>query len=119
MKTDDLIDFLDQEDEVAEFYVLVRELKLFLDVGHEDFHPSIRVKIYRTLAGVAEMYSFDVSHHVHGPEQAGPYYPSNTTESSEEGAISRAIDTTTSFIKSAINAGHQPSNRWLVPNEFF
>ena len=119
MKTVDVVDFLDQEREVAEFYVLVRELKLFLDVGHDRYHPSIRVKIYRTLLNDSEMYSFDVSHHVHGPEQAGPYYPSRTTEDSEREAISRAISTTTSFIRSAINAGHEPSDKWLVSNELF
>ncbi len=119
MKIDEVIEQLERESEVAEFYVLVRELKLYLDVGHNQYHPRIGIKIYKTILHGSEMYSFDVSHHVHGPEQIGPYYPSRTTESDERSAIDQAISTTTSFIKSAISAGHEPSGKWLIANEDF
>ena len=119
MKTEEVVDYLDSEDEVSEFYVLIREIKAYLDVGHDTFHPCIKIKIYRTRLNEMDLFHFEVSHHVHGPEQAGPYMTSRTTEESERAAIDRAISSTTSFIKSSIQAGHTPSDKWLVPNEFF
>jgi hypothetical protein len=61
---------------------------------------------------------FEVSHHVHTPEQATPYHPSRTSAESEKEDIQQAISTT-SFIKSAIRAGHKPSDHWLVLNDGF
>ena len=119
MKTEEVVDYLDEHSEIAESYVLIREIKAYLDVGHDRFHPCVKIKIYRTRLNGMDLFDFSVSHHVHGPEQAGPYTPSRTTEDSERIAIDRAISTTTAFIKSNIQAGHTPSEDWLVQNEFF
>lgn len=119
MDTDEVVDHLAKEREVTEFYVLVRELKVYLDVGHDHYRPRIGIKIYKTILNGSELYHFDTSHHAHGPEQIGPYYPSRTTESTEEIAIDRAISSITSYIRSAISMGHQPSDKWLVPNADF
>ena len=119
MSTEEIVEFLEKESDILESYVLVRELKLLLDVGHDHFHPTVRVKIYRSSVLSGQPYHFEVSHHVHTPSQAGPYYPSRTFSESETSAIERAITTTMSFLKSAIREGLEPSDSWLVPNEDF
>jgi len=119
MSIDSVVDLLAENDEVAESYVLLREIKLFLDVGHDSFHPELRIKIYKSSVIAGTPYHFVVSHNAHTPEQAGPYYPSRTSYESEREAIRQAISTTTSFMKSAVRAGHEPSENWLVPNERF
>ena len=116
---DNVVEILDENDEVVESYVLLREMKLYLDVGHDHFHPCIKVKIYKSSVLGDVQYHFEVSHHAHTPEQAGPYHPSRTSAESEREAIQQAISTTTSFIKSAIRVGHEPSDQWLVPNDGF
>lgn len=119
MHVDTVLQELDRNREVTEAYVLLRELRLFLDVGHDCFHPELVVKIYKSTALEQHPYHFRVSHNVQTPQQAGPYYPSRTCFESEEEAIDQAISTTTSFITSAIEAGHEPSESWLIRNELF
>lgn len=119
MSFEEIVEFLEQETRVAESYVLLREIKVILEVGHDHFHPAIRIKIYRSNVVSGQPYHFDISHHVHTPTQAGPYYPSRTFEESETGAIRQAISTTVSFLESAIHAGHSPTDSWLIKNEDF
>ncbi len=94
MAVDDVIELLEGHDEVSEGYVLVRELKLFLDLDHEYYSPRFRNH-------------FTVSHHVHTPLQAGLYNPSRTSAESEAGAIREALSSTTSFMKSALREGYR------------
>jgi len=119
MSEDKIISFLGNHKEVAESYVLLRELKVYLNVGHSTFNPCIRIKLWKSGVHPQYPYHFTVSHHVHTPTQAGPYYPSRTQAASETEAITEAISTTTSFLKSAIQEGHEPSQTWLVPNNDF
>ena len=119
MSIDEVIKTLDENDEVMESYVLLREMKLYLDVGYDNFHPCIKVNIYKSSSLGGAPYHFEVSHYAHTPEQATPYHPSRTSAESESEAIRQAISTTTSYIKSAIRAGHEPSDQWLVPNDRF
>jgi len=119
MSVDSAIKVLDENNEVIESYVLLREIKAFLDVGHDSFNPKIAIKIYKSSVSPSATYHFDVSHHVHTPEQAGPYLPSRSSCESEREAIKQAIYTTTSFIKSALLVGHKPSETWLIPNDEF
>ncbi|MFZ5466610.1 MAG: hypothetical protein ACOZAI_05045 [Pseudomonadota bacterium] len=117
MSIDNVISALDRESDVSESYVLIREIKAFLDV--EGFSPLIRIKIYQSSVHPDFPYHFDLSHYVHTPVQAAPYYPSRTMFETETVAISQAIRALTSFMESAISAGHEPSEDWLVPNEEF
>ena len=119
MSVDRTVEMLNDNREVVESYVLLREIKLFLDVGHDHFHPRIRIKIYKSGVMPNAPYHFEVSHNVHTPEQAGPYFPSITSAKSEEEAISQAISTTMTFLKAAIRSGHEPQDSWLVPNKDF
>ena len=119
MSVDETIKILDENEEVEESYVLLREIKAHLTVGHDFFHPQLNIKIYKSSVLPSMPYHFSVSHNVHTPEQATPYYPSHTSFDSEREAIQQAISTTTGFIKSALNVGHEPDDKWLVPNDNF
>jgi hypothetical protein len=119
METDDVIAFLDKHEYIVESYVLVRELKIFLNVTVEYFHPKIRIKIWKSNVNSKEPYHFTLSHHVRTPTQAGPYYPSITQAATESEAIHSAISATTTFLVNAIDGGHKPSDDWLVPNDDF
>ena len=44
MTIDQVIEALDGNDEVVESYVLLREMKLYLDVGHDHFNPETILK---------------------------------------------------------------------------
>jgi hypothetical protein len=119
METDEVIDLLDEHKYIVESYVLVRELKIFLNVGVDDFYPKIRIKIWKSSINSSEPFHFTVSHNVHTPTQFGPYYPSVAQAVTESQAIDSAISAITKFLVSAIKEGHEPSDDWLVPNEDF
>lgn len=102
-----------------EGYVLLREIKVFLEVGHDHYHPRAKIRIWLGTAPEQYPYSFELSHHVHTPQQAGPYHPSRVNFESEEEAINSAITALTSFLVGAISAGEEPADDWLVPNEDF
>lgn len=119
MSINEILEVLDNNDEVMESYVLLREIKTYLNIGHDFYHPQLKIKIYRSSVIPNTPYHFDVSHHSRTPDQAGPYHPSRTSFESESEAIHQAISTTTSFIKHALDAGHEPSDEWLIPNEDF
>ncbi len=117
MSIEEVIEQLAGHEEVLESYVLLREIKMYLDIG--GYQPLIKIKIYKSSVIEGNPYHFDVSHHVHTPEQMSPYYPSRTSFSSEREAIDQAVSSTTSFLKDAINKGHDPENEWLIENENF
>ena len=117
MSLEEVIEQLDSNDEVLDSYVLLREMKMYLDIG--EYQPLIKIKIYKSSVAEGKPYHFDVSHHVHTPEQMSPYFPSRTSFSSEREAIDKAVSSTTSFLKDAINKGHNPEDEWLIENENF
>lgn len=116
--TQHICDFLDQHGKISESYVLVREIRAFLDTGAGGFSPDVKIKVWQSNV-LDEPYHFTTSHHVQTPTQAGPYYPSRTCAPTEEVAISMALDSLVSFIVGAISAGHEPSESWLIPNDGF
>ncbi len=115
----EIVKQLSEHRHVLEGYVLLRELKLFLDVGHDHYHPEVKIRIWLGTAPSHLPYSFELSHNAHTPKQAAPYYPSRVNFDSEEEAIDSAISALTSFLVGAISAGEEPSDDWLVPNEYF
>jgi|GEM_PF-3284042 len=119
MSVDDVVWVLKENNEVLEFSVLIREVKLLLDVQHDHFHPELKIKIYKSTAIPDTPFHFELSHHVHTPVQATPFYPARTSYGSEREAIQQAIATTTSLIRAALRAGRPPSQDWLVRNEQF
>ena len=119
METDEVIALLDKHKYIVESYVLVRELKIHLNVGVDDFHPKIRIKIWKSSVNSREPFHFTVSHNVHKPTQLGPYYTSVAQAVTESQAIHSDISAITTFLVGGIDGGHEPSDDWLVPNEHF
>jgi hypothetical protein len=101
----------------SENYVLIREIKTWLDIN--GFRPQLKIKIYLSDALKDLPFHYEVNAHVHTPTQFGPYYPSRTNYETEGLAVSAAIRDFTSFIEGAIRDGHKPSEDWLVPNTDF
>jgi hypothetical protein len=100
---------------VCEGYVLVRELRILLETGYDHWNPAIKIKIWFGPDSSHMPYSFELSHHFHGPEQMGPYYPSLNSFDSEHEAINRAIHAVTSFMPSP--ESHPVFDEaWLAPN---
>lgn len=115
--TDVLAELQDMEGAV-EVMVLLREVKITFQF-EQHFMPTLRIKIYLSTVPDGFPYTFDTSHHVHTPEQAGPYLTSHPWARTESEAITHAIRGFRMYIVGAINAGHSPSDSWLVENEDF
>lgn len=119
MTTEEVVTFLDNHPHILESYVLVREIKIFLKFDHPDFHPEIGIKIYRSAVIKGEPYQFSTSHYAHTPLQMSPYLTSRPWSSSEEEAISMALNTITSYVRAALDQGKEPEDNWLVPNQHY
>ncbi len=116
---DEVLNYIKNNGHVIESYVLVRELKVFLDVGHEDYHPKVKIRIWLGSQSSDSPFCFELSHNVKTPSQFAPYYPSRTNYASEEQAIHQAITALKDFLISAIENGEEPSDDWLVPDKDF
>jgi hypothetical protein len=80
----------------------------------------ISVRIYQTdVAYGGDRYTYTISHHVHAPGQADPYYPSATFGPDEQSTLELAIRHTLFFYTAAVNAGHKPSSSWFIEDEDF
>ena len=77
MSVEDIIVQLDSHTEVLESYVLLREIKMELDIG--EYQPLIKIKIYKSSLVKGNPYHFEVSHHVHTPEKSSPYFSDRTS----------------------------------------
>ncbi|MEI3650128.1 MAG: hypothetical protein V6D39_09075 [Dolichospermum lemmermannii FEM_B0920] len=119
METDEVIALLDAHKYVGTSYVLIRELKIYLNLGVNHFNPCIRIKIWKSSVNSREPYHFTVSHDVRTPMQDAPYYPSITQAETESEAIRKAISSTNAYLVNAIDQGHEPSHNWLIPNDDF
>jgi len=112
-----LLEKVQSHEYVVEAYVLVREVRLFLDFGVEGFHPEVGVKIWQGTAPGMGSYSYSQSHYVRTPTQANTYVSSRQSFETEEEALEAALDTITSFVPGAIGLGHTPSEDWFVRDE--
>lgn len=119
MSVDDVVWVLKENSEVLESSVMIREVKLLLNVGHDSFNPELKIKIYKSLVTPNTPFHFVLSHHVQTPVQTTPFHPAHTSYGSEREAIQQAISTTTGLIKTALRSGHQPSPDWMVRNDLF
>ena len=103
-----------------ESLVLIREIKLFLAVGQSTPPPEVKVRIWLGTIPKPLPYSFELSHYVKTPIQAGPYITGDNFQS-ELDAIDGALKALTSFYIKALDKGHAPtsSDNWMVPNSHF
>jgi hypothetical protein len=80
--------------------------------------PSVRIDVTIWKDAVAHggsFFRYNISHAMHTPGQAGPYYSSAPFADSEEGALHKAISDLMHFYPSGVRAGHEPNESWLVP----
>ncbi len=64
-----------------------------------------------------EYWGFLVSHAIHTPLQAGPYWTSRPFDDTPQDALRRAITGLESYYNQAVSHGYTPSENWLVlPN---
>lgn len=95
---------------------LVREYRFY--VGELTTAVAVRIWKTRESYGGCE-YTFTQSHYMHTPTQAGPHMTSAPFGGSEEDALCRALSTFSMWYEGAVQAGQQPKESWLVPNEYF
>jgi len=63
--------------------------------------------------------SFEQSHYIYTPTQAGPYVTSRPWNDDEARALHQAVFGFKNQYEGAVAAGHVPNDSWLVPNENF
>jgi hypothetical protein len=61
-------------------------------------------------------YKYEISHSMRTPMQSDPYYPGSPYSHSPADALQKAICDLTHYYSSAISAGYQPAENWLVSN---
>jgi hypothetical protein len=64
-------------------------------------------------------YIFEQSHFIKTPLQIGPYQTSKPWGDYEAYAVHQAISGITEWYRDAVEAGHAPSESWLIPNKRF
>ncbi len=114
--SEDIKSLLKESPKVTQAYILLNEIKIYLKCEN-DFSPSIKVRIYKNTISEKEPYTYEVSHYVKTPLQHIPYYSSLKNRETESAAVEKAIGDVVSYINGAIDAGHEPSEDWLIPNE--
>ncbi|MBD2359235.1 hypothetical protein H6G41_32410 [Tolypothrix sp. FACHB-123] len=116
MSNENIEQFLKEHSDIVEAYILVNELKVYLNCKN-DFQPSVTIKVYKNTILERQPYTFKLSHYIKTPAQAGVYIPSITSYDTEIMAIDQAIKSLTTFINSAIAEGYTASEDWLIPNQ--
>lgn len=119
MSVDDVAWILGENSEVMESYILIREMKLLLEVGHDSYHPELRIKVYKDSVEPDTPFHVELSHHVQTPGLAAPQTPGRSFHGTEREAIRQAVSATARPLREAIQAGHTPERSWLVVNSAF
>jgi len=116
-----VLDFLDSLGSVTESEILIREMRLSLDMDHDWFMPDIKIKTWLSNVPADEPYSYTISHYVKTPVQGSTYIPSRPWGATEEEVIQNAISAFKNFLHLAIKKGLEPNEPepWLVPNETY
>jgi hypothetical protein len=81
--------------------------------------PSVRVMVsiwLTTEPHAGQNYKYEISHSMRTPMQSDPYYPGSPYSHSPADALQKAICDLTHYYSSAISAGYQPAENWLVSN---
>ena len=98
---DDVVTVVTRDDEKSIFVVCIGVLETPVTIELGRFMDSDRTK-------------FQASHAIKTPLQIGPYHTSLPFDDSPAFALHRALDGLTSYYRQAVDAGHKPSEDWLV-----
>lgn len=103
-----------QHPHIVGFHKFFSEYHIFFDVGDDRFRLSIRV--YET---DDQRYFFEQSHYIRTPVQDGADLMEGERHSRPETALSRAVESITTYYEDAVGKGHAPSATWFVRNDVY
>ena len=99
---------------IVAFHKFFSEYHLFFEVAAERFRVSIRV--YETNDG---RYFFEQSHHIRTPVQEAAHVLTVEKHPAPHAALSRAVESITTYYEDAVELGHQPRADWFVRNDVY
>ncbi len=99
---------------IVAFHKFFSEYHLFFEVARERFRVDIC--IYETDDG---RYFFEQSHYIRTPLQDSAPMPVAERHPGPHQALSRAVESITTYYEDAVAEGHEPCVSWFVPNEVY
>ncbi|MGI3899654.1 MAG: hypothetical protein ACRYGP_21750 [Janthinobacterium lividum] len=103
-----------QHPHIVAFHKFFSEYHIFFHVGEERFKLSIRV--YETND---HRYCFEQSHFIETPVQQLANPLGHERHSRPEDALSRAVESVTTYYEDAVGKGHVPNASWFVRNDVY
>lgn len=82
-----------------------------------EISTTIRVRVYRQLAN--QRYSAEQSHYIQTPLQKEPAFESGDEHASLDACLTAIADIMVEQYQHAEQAGHRPSENWLLPSRDF
>ncbi|CDG55217.1 MULTISPECIES: hypothetical protein [Halomonadaceae] len=77
----------------------------------------VEVRVALSVNPASGGFNFHLSHYINTPSQIGVYRPSRLGGDYEAYALRQAVTAITHYYNVAVEAGHEPSQKWLVSNE--
>ena len=99
---------------IVAFHKFFSEYHIFFELAAERFRVSIR--IYETDDG---RYFFEQSHYIRTPVQAGVHVVAAEKHHAPHAALSRAVESITTYYEEAVGRGHEPHADWFVRNDVY
>ncbi|WP_129224565.1 hypothetical protein [Lichenibacterium minor] len=99
---------------VVAFHKFFSEYHIYFQTGAERFRVSIRV--YETDDG---RYFFEQSHYIRTPVQESANVLTAETHAGPHHALSRAVESITTYYEDALGQGHRPAAEWFVRNDVY
>jgi hypothetical protein len=103
-----------QHPHIVAFHKFFSEYHIFFDVGQDRFRMSFRV--YET---GDQRYFIEQSHYIRTPVQDAEDPALNERHARPEDALSRAVESVTTYYEDAVAKGHAPNANWFVRNDVF
>ena len=99
---------------IVSFHKFFSEYHIFFDLEAERFRVSIRV--YETDDA---RYFFEQSHYIRTPVQDVANVLAVEKHDGPHNALSRAVESITTYYEDAVGQGHEPCADWFVRNEVY
>jgi hypothetical protein len=99
---DDLVHVVSRDDAKGIYIIRVGALQ-----------TAVKIALRRT-RGRPGATAYTQSHAIKTPQQAGPYWTSRPSNDSPGAALHQAVEGLVFYYRKAVEAGHIPSEEWLV-----
>ena len=110
----EILEVVESSKYVLESEILVREVKITLNI--ECLNPTVGIKVWLISGLEGAEYTYTLSHYFKTPTQISAYRPGSRSHSTEQSTIEAAISALTMHYPEAINNGHEPDESWLIAN---